>query len=87
MDMGLTPELSTSLVGFTATFLAVLASIRQIKRSEERLGRRMDSLEVHVGERLTDVGRRIDDARDILRADMLQVEQVMDARLRRLEER
>ena len=85
--MGLTPELSTALVGFTATFLAVLTAMRQLSRVEERLSRRMDSLEVHVGERLTDVGRRIDDTRDILRAEMLRVEQVMDARLKHLEDR
>jgi hypothetical protein len=78
--MGLTPELSTALVGFTATFLAVLASIRQNSKAEERLSRRMDSLEAHVGQ-------RIDDTRDILRADMLRVEQVMDARLKHLEDR
>jgi hypothetical protein len=62
-DMGLTPELSTALVGFTATFLAVLTAMRQLSRVEERLSRRMDSLEAHVGERLTDVGRRVDDTR------------------------
>jgi hypothetical protein len=78
--MGLTPELSTALVGFTATFLAVLASIRQNSKAEERLSRRMDSLEAHVGQ-------RIDDTRDILRAEMLRVEQVMDARLKHLEDR
>jgi hypothetical protein len=78
--MGLTPELSTALVGFTATFVAVLASIRQNSKAEERLSRRMDSLEAHVGQ-------RIDDTRDILRAEMLRVEQVMDARLKHLEDR
>jgi hypothetical protein len=78
--MGLTPELSTALVGFTATFVAVLASIRQNSKAEERLSRRMDSLEAHVGQ-------RIDDTRDILWADMLRVEQVMDARLKHLEDR
>ena len=85
--MGLTPELSTALIGFTATFLAVLASMRQISKVEERiikvedrLGQRMDLLEAHVS-------RRIEETRDILRAEMLRVEQVMDARLKHLEDR
>jgi hypothetical protein len=78
--MGLTPELSTTLVGSTATFLAVLTAMTQIGKVEERLGRRMDSLEAHVGQ-------RIDDTRDILRAEMLRVEQVMDARLKHLKDR
>ena len=78
--MCLTPELSTALVGFTATFLAILASIRQNSKAEERLSRRMDSVEAHVGQ-------RIEDTRDILRAEMLRVEQVMDARLKHLEDR
>jgi hypothetical protein len=78
--MALTPELSTALVGFTGTFLAVLTAMRQISKVEERLSHRMDSLESHVGQ-------RIDDTRDILRAEMLRVEQVMDARLKHLEDR
>jgi len=36
--------------------------------------------------RFAEVNRRIDDSRDILRAEMFRIEQVLDARLKHLEE-
>jgi hypothetical protein len=37
-------------------------------------------------QRLTDTNRHIDDVRDLLRAEMFRMEQVIDARLKHLEE-
>ena len=36
--------------------------------------------------RFAEVNRRIDDSKDILRSDMFRIEQVLDARLKHLEE-
>jgi hypothetical protein len=85
--MNFTPELSASLLGFIATFLAVLASMRQQSKIEERLIRRIDSVESNVRSVQNHLEQRISDAKDILRAEFIRVEQVMDARIKHLEER
>jgi hypothetical protein len=51
-------------------------------RRFDGMSRRFDDM----GRRFDDVNRRIDDTRDLLRAEFLRVEQVLDARVRHLEE-
>ena len=70
----------------TQTLLTVsvptLAVLIGILLNNSRLGdtnRRIDDLRA-------DLSRQISDTRDILRAELLRVEQVMDARLKHLEE-
>jgi hypothetical protein len=72
--------MSPESVASIATLLAVLAAVLNQSRTADRLNKRIED----VAKRLEDC---IDGTRDILRGEMLRVEQVMDARLRHLEER
>ena len=59
--------------------LAVLIGILVNNSRLSDTNRRIDDLR-------GDLGRQLGDTRDILRAELLRVEQVMDARLKHLEE-
>ena len=48
--------------------------------------RRLNDFSLSVDQRFIDTNRHIDDVKDALRADMYRIEQVMDARLKPLEE-
>jgi hypothetical protein len=47
---------------------------------------RLNDLNRNMDTRFVEVNRRIDDSRDVLRAEMFRAEQVLDARLKHLEE-
>lgn len=47
---------------------------------------RLNDLARAVDQRFTETNRRIDDAKEVLRAEMFRMEQVIDARLKHLEE-
>jgi hypothetical protein len=47
---------------------------------------RLNDFARSVDQRFIDTNRHIDDVKDALRADMYRIEQVMDARLKHLEE-
>jgi hypothetical protein len=47
---------------------------------------RLSDLRSHMDSRFNQVDRRIDDTRDLLRAEFLRVEQVLDARVKHLED-
>ena len=47
---------------------------------------RLNDFSRSVDQRFIDTNRHIDDVKDALRADMYRIEQVMDARLKHLEE-
>jgi hypothetical protein len=49
--------------------------------------RRFDDRFDDLSRRIEDTNRRIEDTRDLLRAEFLRVEQVLDARVKHLEER
>jgi len=48
---------------------------------------RLSDLRVHMDTRFNDVDRRFDEMRDLWRSELYRVEQVIDARLKHLEER
>lgn len=48
--------------------------------------RRLNDFSLSVDQRFIETNRHIDDVKDALRADMYRIEQVMDARLKPLEE-
>ena len=62
------------------TMLAVLVGIL-INNS------RLTDLRGHMDTRFNDVDRRFDEMRDLWRSELYRVEQVIDARLKHLEER
>jgi hypothetical protein len=47
---------------------------------------RLNDVSRSVDQRFIDTNRHIDDVKEVLRADMFRIEQVMDARLKHLEE-
>jgi hypothetical protein len=48
---------------------------------------RLNDLQVHIDSQFKDVDRRFDEMRDLWRSELHRVEEVLDARLRHLEER
>jgi hypothetical protein len=77
--MGDTQILSIALAA-VPTMLAVLVGIL-INNS------RLTDLRGHMDTRFNDVDRRFDEMRDLWRSELYRVEQVIDARLKHLEER
>jgi hypothetical protein len=77
--MGDTQILSFALAA-VPTMLAVLVGIL-INNS------RLTDLRGHMDTRFNDVDRRFDEMRDLWRSELYRVEQVIDARLKHLEER
>jgi len=81
-------------VGNLPTLIAVLLSWRHSNRRfrgltarYSGLNGRFDDFNARLSSEFAGVNRRIDDTRDLLCWDFRRVEKVMDARLRRLEDR
>jgi hypothetical protein len=55
-------------------------------RRFDTMNRRFDDMGRRFDDRFDEVNRRIEDTRDLLRAEFLRVEQVLDARVKHLEE-
>jgi hypothetical protein len=72
-------QLVTALATAAFPTFAVLIGILINNQRLNDLNRNMDL-------RFSEVNRRIDDTKDILRAEMFRIEQVLDARLKHLEE-
>jgi len=67
--------------------LAVLAGIVINNSRLSDTNARIAELRAHVDSRFNDVDRRFDQMRDLWRSELYRVEQVIDARLKHLEER
>ena len=68
----------------------MLAVLGGILINNSRLGdtnARIADLRSHMDSRFNDVDRRFDEMRDLWRSELYRVEQVIDARLKHLEER
>ena len=72
-------QLATALATAAVPSFVVLIGIFINNQRLNDLSRNMDT-------RFSEVNRRIDDSKDILRSEMFRVEQVLDARLKHLEE-
>ena len=73
-------QLLTIALAAAPTRLAVLVGIL-VNNS------RLTDLRLHVDSRFDDVDRRFDEMRDLWRAELHRVEEVIDARLKHLEDR
>ncbi len=73
-------QLLTIALAAGPTMLAVLVGIL-INNS------RLTDLRSHMDARFNDVDRRFDEMRDLWRAELHRVEEVLDARLKHIEER
>lgn len=72
-------DATQALLAATIPTLAVLIGIL-VNNS------RLSDLRSDMNRRFDDVNHRIEDTRDLLRAEFLRVEQVLDARVKHLEE-
>jgi hypothetical protein len=80
-------QLLTIALAAVPNMLAVLAGILI---NNSRLGdtnARIGDLRDHMDARFNNVDRRFDEMRDLWRSELYRVEQVIDARLKHLEER
>jgi hypothetical protein len=78
----LVTALATAAFPSFAVLIGILVNNQRLNDFKQRFddfGRNMDT-------RFSELNRRIDDSRDLLRAGMFRMEQVIDARLKRLEE-
>jgi hypothetical protein len=78
-------------VAAVPNMLAVLAGIlinnSRLNDTNARLNDSIRDLRSHIDSRFNDVDRRFDEMRDLWRSELYRVEQVIDARLKHLEER
>ena len=79
-------QLVTALATAVFPSFAVLIGILIINRRLNDFRQRFDDFGRTIDIRFNEVNRRIDDSKDILRAEMFRMEQVIDARLKHLEE-
>ncbi len=84
-----TQAILTATIPTLAVLIGILVNNSRLSDLRSDMDRRFDGMSRRfddMGRRFDDVNRRIDDTRDLLRAEFLRVEQVLDARVRHLEE-
>lgn len=87
-------QILTAALAAVPTMLTVLVSMlinnSRLTDMNARLGdtnTRIDDLRTHMDTQFGNVDRRFDEMRDLWRSELYRVEQVIDARLKHLEER
>jgi hypothetical protein len=87
-------QILTIALAAVPTMLAVLVGIlvnnSRLTDTNSRISEtnaRIAELRGHMDSRFNDVDRRFDEMRDLWRSELYRVEQVIDARLKHLEER
>jgi hypothetical protein len=84
-------QILTIALAAVPNMLAVLAGIlinnSRLSDTNARFSDAIRELRAHMDSRFNDVDRRFDEMRDLWRSELYRVEQVTDARLKRLEER
>jgi len=80
-------QILTIALGAVPSMLAVLAGILINNARLSDTNTRIGELRGHMDSRFNDVDRRFDEMRDLWRSELYRVEQVIDARLKHLEER
>jgi hypothetical protein len=79
-------QLVTALATAAFPTLAVLIGLLVNNSRLGDMNQRFNDLGRAIDARFADTNRHIDDAKDVLRAKMFRMEQVIDARLKHLEE-
>lgn len=79
-------QLVTALATAAFPSFAVLIGILVNNQRLNDFKQRFDDFSRNMDTRFSELNRRIDDSRDLLRAEMFRMEQVIDARLKHLEE-
>jgi hypothetical protein len=83
-------------IGVPMLFNAVLAGILiayinskvdGVNSKVDSVNSRIDAVQASLNDRIDSLNQRLDDLRDLWRAELRRVEEVLDARLKHLEER
>ncbi|MEO5923544.1 MAG: hypothetical protein ABIR70_06935 [Bryobacteraceae bacterium] len=84
-------QILTIALATVPNILAVLAGIlinnSRLTDLKSDMNTRLAELRTHMDSRFNSVDRRFDDMRDMWRSELHRVEEVLDARLKHLEER
>ena len=80
-------QILTIALAAVPTMLAVLVGILINNSRLNDTNARIGDLRGHMDAHFNDVDRRFDEMRDLWRSELYRVEQVLDARLKHLEER
>jgi hypothetical protein len=91
-----TQAILTASIPTLAVFIGILVNNSRLGDVNNRVGdlnnrvgdlnTRLIEIRSDMNRRFDDVNRRIEDTRDLLRAEFFRVEQVLDARLKHIEE-
>ncbi len=82
----LVTALATSAIPSFAVLIGILINNQRLNDLSRNIDTRFGDLSRSVDLRFTEVNRRIEDSKDVIRSEMFRVEQVLDARLKHLEE-
>lgn len=80
-------QILTAALAAVPTMLTVLVSILINNSRLNDMNTRIDDLRSHMDSQFRSVDHRFDEMRDLWRSELYRVEQVIDARLKHLEER
>ncbi len=80
-------QILTAALAAVPTMLTVLVGILVNNSRLSDTNTRIDDLRAHMDTQFKVVDRRFDEMRDLWRSELYRVEQVIDARLKHLEER
>jgi hypothetical protein len=78
--------LASAAIPTFAVLVGILINNQRLNDFSRSVDQRFNDSSRSIDQRFIDTNRHIDDMRDALRADMYRMEQVMDARLKHLEE-
>jgi hypothetical protein len=79
-------QMVTALATAAFPTFAVLVGILINNQRLNDFNQRWNDFARSVDQRFTETNRHIDDVKDVLRSEMFRIEQVLDARLKHLEE-
>jgi hypothetical protein len=79
-------QMVTTLAAAAFPTFAVLIGILINNQRLSDVNQRLNDFSRSVDQRFTETNRHIDDMKDVLRSEMFRIEQVLDARLKHLEE-
>ncbi len=78
--------LASAAIPTFAVLVGILINNQRLNDFSRSVDQRFNDSSRSIDQRFIDTNRHIDDMRDALRADMYRMEQVMDVRLKHLEE-
>ena len=84
--MIISEQMVTALATAAFPTFAVLIGILINNQRLGDVNQRLNDFSRSVDQRFTETNRHIDDMKDVLRSEMYRIEQVLDARLKHLEE-